>query len=67
MNKKIKNDTEERTYKFAIQIIKLANNFPKTTAAFLLGKQLIRLSTSINSNIIHTIEHLLAEKNLLTI
>jgi len=46
-------DTEIRTYNFAINIIKLVNQFPKTTAAFIIGKQLIRSGTSINSNIIH--------------
>ena len=46
-------DTEERTYKFAIQIIKLVNEFPKNTAAFILGKQIIRSGTSINSNVVH--------------
>ncbi|MFA5188246.1 MAG: four helix bundle protein [Patescibacteria group bacterium] len=46
-------DTEIRTYNFAINTIKLVNQFPKTTAAFIIGKQLIRSGTSINSNIIH--------------
>jgi four helix bundle protein len=46
-------DIELRTYKFAINIIKLVNEFPKTTAAFILGKQLIRSGSSVNSNIIH--------------
>jgi len=31
----------------------LVNAFPKTTAAFILGKQVIRSGCSINSNIIH--------------
>jgi len=46
-------DIEQRTYKFAIDIIRLVDKFPKTTVAFILGKQLIRSGTSINSNIIH--------------
>ena len=46
-------DIEKRSYIFAISIIKLVNDFPKTTAAFILGKQVIRSGTSINSNIIH--------------
>ncbi|MCX6743279.1 MAG: four helix bundle protein [Candidatus Parcubacteria bacterium] len=46
-------DIIQRTYQFAINIIKLVNKFPKTTAAFILGRQLIRSGSSINSNIIH--------------
>ncbi|MCX6745450.1 MAG: four helix bundle protein [Candidatus Parcubacteria bacterium] len=46
-------DIEQKTYKFAIDIIKVVDKFPETTVAFILGKQLIRSGTSINSNIIH--------------
>lgn len=46
-------DIEKRSYIFAINIIKLVNDLPKATAAFILGKQVIRSGTSINSNIIH--------------
>ncbi len=46
-------DIEPRTYKHAIKVIKLVDKFPKTTAAFILGKQIIRSGSSINSNIIH--------------
>jgi four helix bundle protein len=46
-------DIVQRTYQFAIIIILLVNKFPKTTAAFILGRQLIRSGSSINSNIIH--------------
>ncbi|MDD5341386.1 MAG: four helix bundle protein [Patescibacteria group bacterium] len=46
-------DLEERTYKFAIDVIRIVNLFPQKTAAYILGKQIIRSGTSINSNIIH--------------
>jgi four helix bundle protein len=46
-------DIEPRTYKHAINIIKMVDKFPKTTASFILGKQVIRSGSSINSNIIH--------------
>lgn len=46
-------DIDPRTYNFAVSIIKIVNNFPQKTAAFILGKQIIRSSTSINSNIVH--------------
>lgn len=46
-------DIEVRTYKFGISVIKLVNQLPQSTAAFILGKQVIRSGTSVNSNIIH--------------
>lgn len=42
---------EERAKKFAIDIIKLVKEFPKTTEAFIIGKQLIRSATSISANL----------------
>jgi len=53
MNSKFGKDIEKRTYEFAIKIIRSVNLYPKTTVAFILGKQIIRSGTSINSNIIH--------------
>lgn len=46
-NKKIK----ERTYEFAIDIIKLARNLPKDTSGSVLGRQLIKSGTSIGANV----------------
>jgi len=46
-------DIEKRTYNFALEIINLVNKFRQTTVAFILGKQIIRSGTSINSNLIH--------------
>jgi len=45
-------DTEERTFNFAVQIIKMVNPLPPCTATFELGKQIIRSATSVNSNIV---------------
>lgn len=45
--KKIK----ERTFEFAIAIIKLIQNLPKNTAGFELGKQILRAGTSIGANV----------------
>ena len=42
---------EERAKKFAISVIMLVREFPKTTDAFVIGKQLIRSSTSIGGNL----------------
>jgi four helix bundle protein len=46
-------DIAERTFNFSLRIIKLVDSLPKITAAFVIGKQIIRSSTSIDSNIIH--------------
>ena len=43
-------DLETRTNEFALRIIKLFAALPKTTAAQVLGKQLIRSGTSIGAH-----------------
>ena len=50
-NKKYQ-DIEERTFNFAIQVIKFINQLSPCTATFELSKQLISSATSINSNIV---------------
>ncbi len=45
--KKIK----ERSYEFALKIIKLVRLIPKDTAGYVLGRQLIRSGTSIGANV----------------
>jgi len=44
-------DIVERTYKLALQIVKLVRTLPKETAGIELGKQLIRSGTSIAANV----------------
>ncbi len=39
-----------RTKAFALQIIRLVDGLPKTTSAFVLGKQLLRSVTSVAAN-----------------
>ena len=55
LNSKKKNyqDIEERSFNFAIRIIKLVNSLPRTLAATEIGRQLVRSGTAINSNVIH--------------
>jgi len=48
---KIKKDIVERTYNFALRIIKFVRILPKETAGFELGKQLIKAGTSIAANV----------------
>jgi four helix bundle protein len=41
----------ERSFEFASRIIKLVDNFPKTNAALVVGKQVVRSGTSIGANV----------------
>src|SRR5262245_27517812 len=45
-----KNDLAERTKAFAIDIIEMSGSLPRTTAAQVLGKQILRSATSIGAN-----------------
>lgn len=48
-NKKF--DIKERTFEFAVEILRLVSKLPKNTAGFELGKQILRSGTSIGANI----------------
>jgi len=50
---KIYRDIAERTFDFAVRIIKMVDVLPKKTACFVIGRQIIESGTSIHSNIIH--------------
>src|SRR6478735_142104 len=41
---------KQRTKRFALRIIKLANSLPNTLAAITIGKQLLRSGTSVGAN-----------------
>lgn len=43
-------DLKNRTKQFALKIIKIAEEFPKTNCGFVIGKQIIKSSTSIGAN-----------------
>ena len=45
-----KNDLAERTKAFALDIIEMSGSLPRTTAAQVLGKQILRSATSIGAN-----------------
>jgi four helix bundle protein len=45
-----KNDLSIRTKDFALRIIRLFTGLPKTTAAQVLGKQVLRSGTSVGAN-----------------
>lgn len=42
---------EDRTYRFALQVVKLVRVLPKETASRAIGQQLIRSGTSIGANV----------------
>ena len=45
-------DIDERTFKFAVRVIKMVLQLPNNVAAWKIGGQIINSSTSINSNIV---------------
>ncbi len=45
-----KEDLQKRTKAFALNIIKLIDDLPKTTAGYTTGKQLVRSATSVAAN-----------------
>jgi four helix bundle protein len=44
-------DIKERTFLFGVRIIKLVGKLPRTVAGIEVGRQLIRASTSVGSNV----------------
>jgi four helix bundle protein len=42
---------EERTYRFALRVIKLVDSLPPNAAAGVLGRQLLRAATSIGAKV----------------
>ncbi|MBI1812062.1 MAG: four helix bundle protein [Nitrospirae bacterium] len=48
---KSNNGIQERTYEFAIMVVKFVKKLPANTGGFVIGRQLIRSGTSIGANI----------------
>ena len=44
------NDLKQRTKEFALRVIRMTDALPKTMAASVLGKQLLRSATSVAAN-----------------
>jgi len=44
------NELKQRTKQFALRVIRMTNDLPKTMAAEVLGKQLLRSATSVAAN-----------------
>ena len=51
MAKEIAQDITERTYLFAVRIVKVVNAVPKSLAGGVVARQLIRAGTSISANV----------------
>ena len=49
-NKEFSKKLEQRTKKFAVRIIRLAETLPKTPEAFVIRKQITKSGTSIGAN-----------------
>ena len=47
---RVETDLRNRTKRFALRIIRMFSNLPKTTAAQVVGKQLLRSGTSVGAN-----------------
>lgn len=45
-----KDELIKRTKKFAVDVVKLVGTFPKSTASFVISKQLIKSATSVAAN-----------------
>lgn len=48
---KNENIVKDKSYQFALKIIKLVNKFPSKTEGYVIGRQLLRSGTSIGANI----------------
>lgn len=48
--KKPGNDLRDRTLNFALRVVRMFGNLPKTTPALVIGKQVLRAGTSVGSN-----------------
>jgi len=46
----VKTELEERTKKFAVQVVKTVGTFPKTSEGQIIGRQLLKSGTSIGAN-----------------
>lgn len=51
MKSRQKFDIQERTFEFAVRVVKLVNRLPRTVAGIEIGKQVVRSATSIGSNV----------------
>jgi four helix bundle protein len=46
-------DIDERTFQFAVRVVKMILQLPRNAAAWKIGGQVIDSATSVNSNVVH--------------
>jgi four helix bundle protein len=51
VNENDKRDLKERSYQFALRVIKMVQSLPRTRVALILGDQVLRSGTSIGANV----------------
>ena len=51
MKSRQKFDIQERTFEFAVRVVKLVNRLPRTIAGVEVGRQIVRSATSVGSNV----------------
>ena len=44
-------DIQERTFRFAVRVVKVTNCLPRTSAGIEVGRQVVRSATSIGANV----------------
>lgn len=44
-------DIQERTFAFAVRVVKMANRLPRTAGGIEVGRQVVKSATSISSNV----------------
>ena len=57
---RIQGDLRERSFRFAVSIVKLADGFPDGTKGWTIGKQLVRSGTAIGANVFEA-DHAMTE------
>jgi four helix bundle protein len=51
MKKEQRFDIQERTFEFAVRVVRLVNRLPRTVAGVEIGRQVVRSATSVGSNV----------------
>jgi four helix bundle protein len=44
-------DIQDRTFEFAVRVVRLVNRLPRTVASVEIGRQVVRSATSVGSNV----------------
>ena len=44
-------DIQDRTFQFAVRVVKLVDRLPRTIAGMEVGRQLVRAATSVGANV----------------